>query len=239
MTDSTVPKRQGADVAHALVRGTLGAIPIAGGLAGEVFALVLRPPLERRAEEWMNDIANRLSRLEKANPSRFGELVSDEGFCSVAIAATQAAFRSPHAEKSALLAHAVEQAAIGSDVDLDLQLTFVRFIDDLSVSHVRILTALVTSGETLAYVPSYAALKQLVQDGSGIICSPDEFMLFCEDLASRVLIRISVDLEPFNDVAKAGHLLLEGKSTEPLARVTDIGMAFLKFVTEPTAQAAA
>jgi hypothetical protein len=36
------------DIAHSLVKGGLGAIPVIGSLAAEVFGLVVTPPLEKR-----------------------------------------------------------------------------------------------------------------------------------------------------------------------------------------------
>ena len=79
---SEVPTKTAGDVAHALVKGGLGAIPIAGSLSGEVFALILRPPLERRSEDWMRQIEQRLATVESGDSVRFNSLPEDDDFCA-------------------------------------------------------------------------------------------------------------------------------------------------------------
>ena len=139
------------------------------------------------------------------------------------------------------MANAVQRAAAGSIVAADLQLIFVRYVDELTVTHVRMLAVLKAATADLRSVSSYDKLLELFVSKSGTNCTPDEFMLLCADLTGRALLRISVDLNPFGDVVKASHLLLdlEGAPTEPMARVTDIGEQFLDFVADYPAGSAA
>jgi hypothetical protein len=61
-----VPKPSAGDVAHAVAKEELGILPVAGGLGEELFQLVLKPPLEKRRDEWMNSVAEGLRTLEES-----------------------------------------------------------------------------------------------------------------------------------------------------------------------------
>lgn len=76
-TDKT-NKITGMDVAHSLAKGGLGAIPVVGSLAAEIFGLVVTPPLEKRRAEWMNEIAEKLKELEDAKVINLEELQNNE-----------------------------------------------------------------------------------------------------------------------------------------------------------------
>lgn len=43
-----IPKEGPGDYAHAIVKGALGAIPIAGSIASETFGLIVTPPLKKK-----------------------------------------------------------------------------------------------------------------------------------------------------------------------------------------------
>lgn len=52
------------DVLHSVAKGAIGAVPVVGSLATEIFPMVVTLPLEKRRAEWTNDIAVRLQALE-------------------------------------------------------------------------------------------------------------------------------------------------------------------------------
>ena len=47
----------------AILGGIVGA-PWAGALAGTLYSAIIKPPLTKRMEEWMNSISERLEELE-------------------------------------------------------------------------------------------------------------------------------------------------------------------------------
>jgi hypothetical protein len=55
-----VPVQSKGDVAHAVVKTVLSAVPYAGGPAAELFALVIAPSLEKRRARWMEEVAEGL-----------------------------------------------------------------------------------------------------------------------------------------------------------------------------------
>ena len=78
----------------ACIKAVIGAMPLLGSvLAGEV-GLLLVPPVTRRRDEWLEDLARRVRDLEKRGTGfRFEDLVNDEQFISARVQATQAAVK--------------------------------------------------------------------------------------------------------------------------------------------------
>ena len=52
------------DIAYSIVKAGLGAVPVAGSFASELFTHIVMPPIEKRRVEWMHDIGERLAKLE-------------------------------------------------------------------------------------------------------------------------------------------------------------------------------
>lgn len=53
------------DKAHSLAKAGLASVPVVGGAAAEFFDTVVTPPLEKRRQEWMQQIAESLRELEQ------------------------------------------------------------------------------------------------------------------------------------------------------------------------------
>ena len=66
------------DHAHTLVRAAISAIPTVGSPAVEVFTAFIGPPLKRRQQEWMAQIADAISDLEQRRHCTAEELARDE-----------------------------------------------------------------------------------------------------------------------------------------------------------------
>lgn len=131
----TIPKRTLGDVAHALVKGGLSGIPIAGGLASELFELVLAPPLSKRRDEWMESVAKRLQDVE----ANVASMRNDPAFVTTALQATQIALRTHQEEKLEALRNAVVNSAIGTAPQDDLRAIFLNLVDAFTPTHLRIL----------------------------------------------------------------------------------------------------
>jgi hypothetical protein len=99
-----------SDVAYALTRGVVGMIPIGGSLLSEVFGLILTDPMQRRKDEWMEMIHERVSRLESAGIS-IEELQRNPAFISTLIRTSHDAVRTAQREKLYALRNAVTNAA--------------------------------------------------------------------------------------------------------------------------------
>jgi hypothetical protein len=136
-----MPKPNAGDVAHALTKAGLSAFPIIGGPVADFFELVFIPPLSKRREAWFLSLIERLRILEKKVAGFNIKALSSNGqFISAVMNATSTAIRTHQEEKLAALRNAVLNVALKSGLDDELQQTFINYIDDLTPSHLRVLS---------------------------------------------------------------------------------------------------
>lgn len=133
------PKRSGGDAAHALARAALGAIPVAGSAAVELFTAIIAPPLEKRRDEWMRDVGEALHNLESERGVDVNALKDNPVFIDTALQASQAALRTSQAEKRTALRNALLNAASPDAPEQTLQQMYLRWVEELTVWHLRIL----------------------------------------------------------------------------------------------------
>lgn len=138
MTEQTL-KTTGKDIAHSLLKGGIGTIPIIGSLAVEIFGLVVTPPLEKRRAEWMNDIAVKLKELEDKNVIDFEELQGNEQFIDVILQATTFALKTSEKEKIKAFRNAILNTATGDSPDKVVSQIFLNQLDKFTVWHIKIL----------------------------------------------------------------------------------------------------
>lgn len=127
------------DVAYAATKGGLGAIPIIGALAAEIFNLVVTPPLEKRRAEWMNDVAERLKKLEEDGVIDIQSLKDDEQFIDVVLQTTTYALKTSEKEKIAAFKNALINTALDDSPDLTKTQIFLSQLDKFTTWHIRIL----------------------------------------------------------------------------------------------------
>jgi hypothetical protein len=100
----------------------------------------IKPPYEKRQQEWFAAVTEGLQRLE-ATVGGFnaGDAFQNEQFFTAFIAATDAAVRTHQQEKRRALRNAVLNAALPNAPDEELQQMFIRFIRDLGPTHLQLL----------------------------------------------------------------------------------------------------
>lgn len=225
------PDPDKGDAAYAAGRALLSAIPVAGGAAVEIFQYIITPPIEKRRNEWMKIIGEALKDLENAH-FNLEKLQSDQRFITIVVHATTVAIRNHQQEKLIALRNAITNSAKHPDFNEDIELLFVRYIDELSPSHLKLLTFFVADAKNLTMLKSYSQLYQRFSVEHPNSMPRDEFRMLLQDLSVRGLIRISPDIDDFEDIYQASALLLEGTPDNlPRAIVTDIARKFLDFIT--------
>lgn len=128
------------DIAHAFVRSALGAIPVGGSAAVELFNAIITPPLEKRRREWMASVGDALTDLQsKVGSVDVGRLAEDDEFVSLLASATQLAIKTHRKEKLDALRNAVLNSACGHRPSEDVQATFLALIDRFTPLHLRLL----------------------------------------------------------------------------------------------------
>jgi len=133
------PESDGADAGYAIVRAALGSIPVVGAAAQELLQSVIAPPLLRRQQEWAEDLARAVRRLEKEKGLRPEQLRDDPAFVDAVLAATQAALRTSQTEKRRALLNAVSNAALPGAPDLAEQQMFIALVDRMTDWHLLLL----------------------------------------------------------------------------------------------------
>ncbi len=135
----TPPKSSVSDTVHKIVKASLGAIPYAGSPAAELFNLIVTPPIEKRKNEWMENIGRRLSELESSQIIILESLSNNDAFINVVLQATQCAIRNNQQEKIEALENAIINSALPDAPKEIYQQIYLALIDDLSTMHVRVL----------------------------------------------------------------------------------------------------
>ena len=136
---SEAPKESAGDWLHAVAKGSLGSIPIVGGVVSEVFGLVVAPPISRRRDKFMEEVANSLKRIEEKGGVSLYDLSKNETLVDTVLQATQAAIRTPSEMKRTFLKNAVINAAKPHAPDAAAQQMFVNFVDRFTEWHLRLL----------------------------------------------------------------------------------------------------
>ncbi|MYC12366.1 MAG: hypothetical protein F4Y39_01425 [Gemmatimonadetes bacterium] len=139
MTDLERPEPEKRDVVYTLIKAVIAGVPVIGGAATELISMVALP-LEKRRNQWLDDIAKRLKSLEGVvDEFRIEDLSQNETFITVVMHATQVAIRNHQQEKLEALRNAVLNAAMPEALEDDRQLMFLNFIDELTSWHLRVL----------------------------------------------------------------------------------------------------
>lgn len=132
------PKTSKMDAAHTITKAGLSVLPVIGGPAVELFQHLVQPPLERRRQEWMAAVGEKLQQLEDCGVN-IEELGRNEEFISAVMHASQIALRIHQQEKREALLNAVVNLASGQSPGEALEHMFFDWIDSLSLLHIQII----------------------------------------------------------------------------------------------------
>jgi len=134
-----LPSQTNAELAQAIVRAGLSVVP-AGGAIAELLAF-LQPTFGRRRDVWLQELADGFEDLkDRLDAAEFEALRHNELFVTVVFNATQAAMRTHQPEKLEALRAAVVNSALPMAPDEHTQLMFIRFVDELTALHLRVLS---------------------------------------------------------------------------------------------------
>jgi hypothetical protein len=222
----TPPEPDHGDSAHAVARAVLDGIPVVGSAAVELLQAIITPPLERRRNEWMSDVAEAIRELQRRG-LRPEKLRDDPVFIDTVLSASQAAIRTSQAEKRHALRNAVINSALPGAPDVAIQQMFIALVDRFTEWHLRLLKLFQEPGEPY----SQAGGAQLYMGGLSSVLET-----VYPELTGR---RSFYDLV-WSDLNAAGllntstlHVTMSGQGL--LAkRTTELGDTFLAFISEPS-----
>ena len=213
------PEATKGDVAHAIARAGLSAVPVIGGPAVELFQHLVQPPLERRRLQWMASVGEKLRELETRGIDIY-ELGQKDEFISAVMHASQIALRTHQAEKREALRNAVFNVAAGQSPGEALEHMFFEWIDSLSVLHLQILRLF--QNPTPPSGVSIGGLGGVLEHNMPELRGQrDIYDQVWKDLRSRGLLNTD-----------SLHAMMSSQGLGA-KRTTEIGDAFLRFVSEP------
>jgi len=213
------PKMTKGDAAYAITKAGLSVIPVVSGPAVELFQHLVLPPLERRRGEWMAAVGEKLNELENRGVD-IKALGQNDEFVSAVMHASQIALRTHLEEKLEALRNAVFNVASGQLPGEALQHMFFEWIDSLSVLHLQLLKLF--QSPTPPPGMSMGGLSNVLEHNMPHLkgCNHIYNQLW-KDLYSRGL----VNTEGMNTTMSVQGLAAK--------RTTEIGDAFLQFISEP------
>jgi hypothetical protein len=221
------PVHSTGDTAHLLVKAVLS--PIIG--APELFERFISPPLQKRTNEWMKEVAEALMGLQQDRGINIEALQNNGLFTTVVIQATRVAVANHQKEKLNALKNTIINSASSSEAE-DVQITFIRFIDELTPSHISLLKFFIDEEKGLETIKSYMEIYELFNDKKSASISKDELRMFIGDLNTRGLLRVSPDIEDDSDIYQASSLLLEETNDNlPRIIVSHVAKRFIRFIS--------
>lgn len=230
MTLPDQPSSQTKDTTAAIIKGVVSAIPIVGGLISEVGNIYLNP-LERRKQEWMQEVASAIQEIQGKYSALPENLQKNERFISFLYQATIIALKNHQKEKLRALRGALISAADPNLPSEDVALQFLRYVDELTPTHLHILSCLSKHIGQFARVDSLEQVLGIFGRFSSLKLDRIEFRLFVLDLDARFLIQM-VDLKDLPEFAsRASYVALQASARKPF-EVTSLGRQFLEFVQD-------
>ena len=224
------PKPTTGDNALLLVKAVSSLFQISGAV--ELFERFVIPPYQKRSQKWMEEVTEALRKIEKEHGILLETLQNDERFITVMLQASTIAVRSHQREKINALKNVVMNSALSSNIGEDLELIFVRFIDELTPTHLYLLKFFVDNEDEIKPLKSYPEVYRLLASKDIKSIPQDEFKMLLGDLVTRGLIWISPDIDDFEDIYQASVVLLEETRDDlPRLIVTDVAKKFLKFIS--------
>lgn len=222
--------RTAADFLHALVKGGLGTVPVAGSLLSEFFGYLIAPEAERRRDRFLNDLAASIAQLEAAGKLTVESLQNNEQFITTLVQATQAAMRDHVEEKRAALRNAILNSVTPTSMDGARNQMFVRMIDEFTAWHLRILALVRHPAEWFAAHGKDISSLHLQSRGQvyeaafpALKGESDIYDQVYQDLGQSGLI----------DTVRPGQATHSAMWKQPA--ITELGRKFLVFITAPPA----
>ncbi len=118
-------------------------VPVFGGTIAVALTVALNHALNKRREQWFTELAEAVDELQ----GRFDgfdpdTLAENEAFVDAVVTATRIVDRTSQREKIEVLRNAVLSSALPTAPDEDVQQLYFTLIDDLTPTHLRLLTLL-------------------------------------------------------------------------------------------------
>lgn len=229
--DGLEPPRQGKveQVAGTTSEAVLAAIPVVGGPLAVVISTLFGMSYDRRLAAWREEVFDRIRALE-ARGVTVEDLAADDAFLDALAQATRTAEAQSSVEKRRYLADALYNVGVGTTAVPDKQAVYLRFVEELTVSHMRMLAFL---NDPPGYLAEHGVpWPNLSAGGLGAIVQVALPDLYADQ---PLLDTVLGDLQRFGLAQNPGlnTVMTGGGLAAP--RGTDKGKEFLRFITRQDA----
>ncbi len=217
MISDHTPKNSKGDIVHAIVKAAVSSVPLVGNAAAEFLQPLVQPPLEKRRDDWMTDVSERLKKLESEGLT-FEKIQQNEKFISTLLQATQISIRTHQQEKREALKNAVLNSARPNSPDDSEQQMFLNFVDIMTEWHIRLLRFF----KSPPSVPglSIGSLSTVLENHNVELRGRREFY---DQIWRDLYLRGFVNIEQLNGTLSGNDLIRD--------RTTQMGAKFLQFIS--------
>lgn len=215
------------DISYSVAKAALGSIPIVGAAASELLQLLVTPPLEKRRNEWMIEVGEKLKQLEQKEELDLTKLASNDVFIDVVLQTTQLALLTSEKEKIQYFKNVILNSAVEENPNITKVHIFLNFISTFTVWHIKILKLFDNPEDWFnkngKSMPSYmaAGLSNVLEEAYPELTGKrDLYDLIWDDLSRAGLHKTS-----------GLHTTMTGSGLM-IQRTTPFGKEFLEFITE-------
>jgi len=117
-------------------------IPIVGGPLSVVVATLFGYSYEKRLSAWRDEVVGQIRRLHEERGISVEELANNDDFLDAVATATRIAETTSSSEKRRYLASALFNVGAGAGVGADKQAIYLRYVEELTPSHMTMLSLL-------------------------------------------------------------------------------------------------
>ena len=178
----------------------------------------------------MVQVSKAINDLQKSAGISVNELANNDVFTSFLLQATPIALRNHQQAKLETLKNALASVGNPEFSNEDLAFQFLRYIDELTVSHLGILRTIAERSDAFKAVKSMQQAFEQLMHGERVGLTPMIARTYLRDLDARGLVN-AIDLEDLPDFeSKAVYIAAEQSERHPL-QLTELGVRFLAFVS--------
>jgi len=225
------PKKNLEDTSYEVTKFLGSRIPVIGKTIGDLFDILITPPIERRRDEWRNKVSETLKELIDIRQIDLKNLSDNESFIDTVLHTSLIAVRTSQTEKKTALRNAISNAAINPSLDITQIELFLHWIDIFTVWHLKILKFFQSPIQWYMQNDKHFTERE---SGSLNVILITAFPELKDK--STVYNQIFKDLITYGLIGeiKLGAMISENGLKEK--RSTDLGDEFLKFIEEPTSK---
>jgi hypothetical protein len=214
------PKKLPGDRVFEIVQATASVVPVAGTAVSAVMGLI-GPKIAQRRDQWFELLADKISELE----TKVEGFTENPMFITAVFEATSSALKTHERQKLEALRNAVGNSPLPGAPDDSTQLLFLRFVDELSALHLKVLAVL---NDPNSFIAKAGPINE---SGSGLELLMRHCIPETRQSAEGVLEQIHRDLENRGLVMQEnfkGALVREHATQK---RTTALGKNFLRFIS--------